>query len=288
MYDWIKIWQPNIGDLEQRLKQKFKFEKICLDPPFGCFDYPRDYHDLHDGVDIKIHKKYIEYTLCFKYFFSQKENSNLTFIEIQAVRDILVNDYLVDPVNSQIINLEVGFNFFKVPATTTLENTITFRSKQKSSDTYQGRGDGIKFRCAQYDIKMYDRALRLKLKNQNMLRLEMKYLKSEVLAKQFASNLDDLLKTKAIQSLFLSYSHVINNLIIIDPTVIYGLPMKDVMFIKDCQNGINWKKGFMFGDRKSRQNARRKITTLHRRNNIPLVNEELLFQATAEYKNFMM
>lgn len=288
MYDRIKIWQPNIGDLEQRLKEKFKFEKTCLDPPFGCFDYPRTYHDLHDGVDIVIHRKYVEHELCFKYFFPQKKNSNLTFLEIQAVRDILVNKYFVDPINSQIINLEVGFSLFKVPATTTLENTITFRSKLKSSDTYQGRGDGIKFRCAQYDIKMYDRAKRLKLKNQNMLGLEIKYLKSESLSKRFASNLDDLLKIDAIQALFQSYTHVINNLIIIDPAVIYGLPIKDVLYIKDCQNGINWKTGYMFGDAESRQNARRKIATLHRQNNVPLINEELLYEATAKYKNFMM
>ncbi len=136
------------------------------------------------------------------YYNHKKENHNdFTFSELQEVIQELKSKFYINPKTAKIHGLEIGLNIYTPHKVREhLAHLVAYKNKEFS--TFKNPRTGKFIYATKWEFKIYDKGkLSKELKGvKNLMRLEMRYKKSEILKKKYnISTLDDLTKIEKIK-----------------------------------------------------------------------------------------
>lgn len=147
-----------------------------------------------------------------------------------------------DSSKAKVTNLEFGLNIdLDFDPQKLIDNQVLmfdFKAPNRDEKFY-GKGDFLEFQKTDYSIKIYNKSKHYKLKSRNILRIELKVLRSRYLQKHFGITSLDSIKRNTFKKLFEKLLEHFDNLLIVD-----SLFYKDTCRIDETiifQNGINSK-----------------------------------------------
>lgn len=234
-YDGFKLFIPGEGAIKQILKRPDDFNlhgrysvntnkkyELPLKGEYGTSEYKLKvtatvYNGLGPGVEIKgsFHK-----------FFTGGENHSIFYwSQFTEAIATLCKIFNVDPIKVHVINLELGFNIsipedWRVNAKDIIRNILAFKGssfKDRTDINHNKNGYFLQFSLSQYLLKIYDKAMQNNLPDEQILRYEIKVLKSAFLHKLMIKTLADLASYHRHQALAFELSELFDHLIIYQP-----------------------------------------------------------------------
>jgi len=147
-----------------------------------------------------------------------------------------------DSSKTKITNLEFGLNIdLDCDPRKLIDNQILmfdFKAPNRDEKFY-GKGDFLEFQKTDYSIKIYNKSKQNNLKGRNILRVELKVVRSRYLQKHFGITSLESINRNTFKKLFEKLLEHFDNLLIVD-----SLFYKDTCRIDETiifQNGINSK-----------------------------------------------
>jgi hypothetical protein len=284
MNDFIKLIQPLTDRVEKHLLDNNEFKSLCKVNSPTCF-YPKGFKS--DNIEIKIFPDVVYYEFSLQKLSSgYKRGENFSNDEMKSLLSELQHKYLIDPKESKVINLEIGFTFPELPALRFIQNIVANRAIPKTRDKHLGKGNSGKFRGSSSELKFYDKGMHLDLPF-SLFRMEDRLLRSSLIKKLGITCMADLLNPDVQISMLKRFIRTLNLIVIIDEMMLEELDLSERLFIKDCQIPPNWEDTGKFGNHTSRANARRKIRRMHETRGLQLPNKQIIESAYKEYEKFI-
>lgn len=223
MIDFIKIYWKDKDVLEDFVLNENNFEEVfqCLEKHSGEIRYP--YVVKFDGMKIVISAK----SMCVKnsihkshnYLHEGLEHNYNDFTHSDLCKHIdYVKSRLTDVENSHLTQLEFGLNIpVNIPAESIIDNNVLMHKYKGASriEDFNGGGKLKQFQHSNYAIKIYDKAKQFRRAN-NILRVELKFLKARDFQAIGIYKIDDLKDKKKLKKLYTLLLKRFDELIIID------------------------------------------------------------------------
>ncbi len=224
MIDNIKFFVTNKDEFEQNVCKK---ANIDFKAPYNtitgeAMEYPK--RGKYYNLDVVITEKgsYVNGSL-HKFHNSmnrgEEQNYNdFNFEDLKEVIDNIENTLGINPESTKITNLEFGFNINTDlnPEDIINNNVMMFNHLSPNRDEkFRGHGDFKEFQKTDYSVKIYNKSKQYQ-REENILRVEVKIIKSRVLERFGLFNLNDLIDKEKMKLIFDFYIDKIKRLQIID------------------------------------------------------------------------
>ena len=215
--------------------------------------------------------------------FNQNQNYNdFTYNDLKQVIFHLKDVFGLNLEKTIIENLEIGLNIntSKMPASILDENLIVWKNIQKSKNIdYDGKGKYIQFDQTQFYFKIYDKGNQYE-QDKNILRLECKIVRNELLNKFRISNVSDLLNKDCIKALLNFLYESISECIIVDnltPGTIIEPNEKEIF-----TNGINPMMWNNFKNRTEKKRFKDKFISIIEKYDLQTIKKEIVNKSIAK------
>lgn len=252
MIDFIKFNISNKDEFDLRLQQEGEiFLSTRYDINTGeLHDYPKS--GSYYRMDLKLTEKstYIKGSLHKLYNCYNKHGdqnySDFHICQVWETLDIMCRELGINPELTKITNLEFGLNIqlnFD-PQIFLDRNLIMFNFKDHSrNEKFGNKGDFKEFKRSDYSMKLYNKTKHFQELNppQNLLRVEVKIIKSRVLAQLGIYSVMDLYHPDTYLRLMNFLMERFKKLIILDTAVMESVFREgDLDFFKDFTNPNYW------------------------------------------------
>lgn len=255
---WEQDFVRQTGELKYPIRGEYHNLKIKINP-------------TRKEISGSLHKLFNERK------FNQNQNYNdFTYNDLIQVIFHLKDVFGLNLESTIIENLEIGLNIntSKIPASILDENLIIWKSIQKSKNIdYDGKGKYIQFDQSQFYFKIYDKGNQYE-QDKNILRLECKIIKNDLLNKFGISNVSDLLNKDNIKALLDFLYESISECIIVDnlsPETITE-PKEKEIFTKGI-NPILWNE---FKNRMEKKRFKDKFISIIEKHDLQTFKREIV------------
>lgn len=222
MIDFVRLYYRDKSKLENFILDKENFEIVntVMEYHTGEITYP--YTAKLDTMDVGVSEKsgYVKNSLHKLYNYrenSEEQNFNdFSFSKICNEVDYLSKN-IIDAGNTKLTQLEFGLNIEidKSPEMLVRRNFFMHKYKGGSANNYQGKGELKQFSHDNFFIKVYDKGKQFKLDN-NVLRFEIKFIKSKEFQKLGVFNIEDLKDKNNLRKLFIYLIKRFDEMTIVD------------------------------------------------------------------------
>jgi hypothetical protein len=222
MIDFVRLYYRDKSKLENFILDKENFEIVntVMEYHTGEITYP--YTAKLDTMDVGVSEKsgYVKNSLHKLYNYrenSEEQNFNdFSFSKICNEVDYLSKN-IIDAGNTKLTQLEFGLNIeiVKSPEMLVRRNFFMHKYKGGSANNYQGKGELKQFSHDNFFIKVYDKGKQFKLDN-NVLRFEIKFIKSKEFQKLGVFNIEDLKDKNNLRKLFIYLIKRFDEMTIVD------------------------------------------------------------------------
>lgn len=271
MIDFIRVHYRDKGRLEPFIKNRDNFKEMYSVLEYHSAEVLYPYRVKLKNMEVVVNEKsgYIKnsiHKLNNVLLEGEDHNHNdFTYSQLCSVIDYL-NTKVIDITTKHLSQLEFGLNI-KIPITAErlISKSVLMHKFERHSTIreYGGKGYLMAFEHYNYIIKIYDKAKQYNLKDQNVLRFEIKFLK----AKEFNSlgifKLNDLKNKEVLNNLFQYLLKRLDELLIVDNYSEESLP-------KDDFEKLNMYSGFTFWDKLNSAN-KRQTKSNHRKKYLSLL-----------------
>jgi hypothetical protein len=249
-----------IDNIKFRIEDKEGFEKNIIQKELIVLnstieyasgiksDYPKNgkFHNLQ--INITADAAYIKGSI-HKFYNHLGGYENVNHDDFSLENCIKSIDYLCDyfHINKKetvFTNLEFGFNLNTLyPVSEVIKNNIilwnfdTHNKRQK----YKSRGISKEFGINDYRIKIYDKGEEAKLKNDKLMRIELKITSKRVLKRLRVNNVTDI-NINAFKRLYKEFNKQFEKLLIVDsmePSK--TLEMHDAIYFSNYTKSSTWE-----------------------------------------------
>lgn len=201
-----------------------------------------------------------------KYFNEGLHNfNNFKTSQLNNVIDSLKDKFYINPENTDLFKLEIGFNIeLPIKVTEFLDYLISTPNKRFVELNTDNQGIGKICTRTEYDIKVYDKGEQIKSKNKSLLRIELRIKKRRYLNKLGIFTLADLknpVKISVLANLLYTmfediifYERNIDESKLTTSQLIYLLRHKDAFFWEGKENlgnGTNLTKQNRYSHKKT-------------------------------------
>lgn len=292
MIDNIKFRVSNNLRFEKELREN---ELIDLETTYNYFtgeiaNYPKK--GRLENLEIRISEKnaYLKGSL-HKYFnnciYNEDQNHNdFSFCELRYCIDDLTHKFKIEK-DTKLTNLEFGFNIHtSIDPSIILNNHILMfdLNDHNRNLKFQGKGNFKEFIKSDYSLKIYDKDKQYK-KVENILRIELKIIKSRELEKHQAFSLDDLLNLNVLNSLYNRLMGIIGAVTIVDDYGAKNISFDDIPKLKDYTNPNYWIKLRHEGNYKRFNKKRTEFKQLIENYNLDTIKQEIIYKLNEKFIN---
>jgi hypothetical protein len=178
--------------------------------------------------------------------YGEQNFNDFSYCDFKYILERLPNIFPANNKETKVTNLEFGINIdIDLNPAELIDNYILmydFKAPNKNEKFY-GKGDFLEFKMTDYSIKVYNKSKPYSLKNRNILRVELKIVRSRYLKTHFGIYTLEDLDHKRFKLLFEKLLEHFDKLLIVDTLSLNNPERLDEMIL--FQNGIsstNWKK----------------------------------------------
>ena len=195
-------------------------------------------------------------------------------------------DYLyskvIDIASTRLSQLEFGLNIkIPIPAEQLISDSVLMHRFERHSGIheYGSKGYLMTFEHSNYIIKIYDKAKQYNLKDQNILRFEIKFLNAKEFNSLGVFNLNDLKSKDVLNNLFQYLLMRFDELLIIDN-------YSEESILKEDFQKLNMYSSFIYWDKLTKAN-RRQTKLNHKLKYYSLLNKYNLLSTRDLLKNLL-
>ncbi len=252
MIDFIRYFALDRERFLNKLEESEKIELISLynNKTYVLNDFPKTAYYNNMFVKVTENQVSIEGSL-HKYYniienFGKQNHNDFSYCDFKYALGYLQNTCPINNMETKVTNLEFGINIdIDLNPADLIDNYILMYDYKapNRNEKFYGKGDYLEFKMSDYSIKIYNKSKQYSLKNRNILRVELKIVRSRYLKKHFGIyTLQDLDK-KRFKLLFEKLLEHFDKLLIIDTLSLNTPGRIDEMIL--FQNGIShsyWKE----------------------------------------------
>lgn len=295
MIDFVRVHYRDNRRLETFIMDPRNFEKMysVLEYHSGEVLYP--YRVKLENMELVVNEKngYVKnsiHKLNNVLLEGEDHNYNdFSYSQLCAVIDYL-NTNIIDITTTKLSQLEFGLNVsIPITAEQLISKSVLMHKFEKHSTTREYRGKGYlkAFEHYNYIIKIYDKAKQYNLKDQNVLRFEIKFMK----AKEFNSlgifKLNDLKNKEVLNNLFQYLLKRFDELLIVDDYFEDFFPKDDFEKLNMYSSSFFWDKLTIAKKRQAKLNHRNKYLSLLKKYNLLTTKTFLRDQLIEKYNQLL-
>lgn len=209
MYDYFKGWVFDRLLINEFLKHRNVRE----------INYPTKFD--YNGLNLIVRSPILlEINGSLHKYFTQSDNaSDFNIGNINEAINSITNDINIPANKIKIINLEFGVNLRpEMPVEDIINNIVSYKGRSPNFN-YYGKRDStcLEFQMTKYYLKIYHKGIQAN--KGNILRIELKYMTSQLLTSIGIRNMNDLRNKDLLHTLKNKLCNSINNIIFDDPSI---------------------------------------------------------------------
>jgi len=295
MIDFVRVHYGDKSRLETFIMNPDNFKEMysVLEYHSGEISYP--YRVKFENMEVVVNEKsgYIKnsiHKLNNVLLEGEDHNYNdFTYSQLCSVIDYL-NTKVIDITTTKLSQLEFGLNI-KIPMTAEqlISKSVLMHKFEKHSriSKYGGKGYLMSFEYYNYIIKIYDKAKQYNLKEQNVLRFEIKFLNTKEFNSLGVFNLNDLKDKEVLNNLFQYLLKRLNELLIVDDYSEESLSKDDFEKLNMYSSFVFWDKLTSANKRQTKSNHRKKYLSLLEKYNLLKTKNFLRDQLVEKYNQLL-
>jgi hypothetical protein len=285
MIDFIRVHYSDKRRLETFVFESELFQKIysVLEMKSDEVLYPYKTNLKNMEIVINETSGYVKNSLHKLHnFLLEREEHNhndFSYSEVCSRIDFL-KDKIVDIEKTKLTQLEFGFNIIiPVEAKTLISKSFLMHNYKRHSAVkkFKGKGYLLMFEHYNYIIKIYDKAKQYDIKDQNILRFEIKFISPKEFNKLGVFNINDLKNKEKLNNLFNYLLNRFEELLIVDDFSTETINLED--FEK-----LNMYSSFSFWEQLTADNKRQKKLN-HKKKYLSLLEKHSLLKEKKHLRN---
>lgn len=296
MIDFIRVHYDDKNQLETFVLDKTKFEKAftVLEYHSGVIMYP--YRVNLENMEIVINEKsgYVKnsiHKLNNLLLEGDEHNYNdFSYSQLCSMIDFL-NDNVIDIASNKITQFEFGLNI-KIPVKPEdfISKNVLMHNFEKHTAIrkFKGRGYLLEFEHYNYKIKIYDKSKQYRIKKDNILRFEIKFLNSKEFNPLGVYNINDLKDVQVLNKLFNYLLKRYDELLIVDGFSSESISDKDVQKLGMYSSFSYWENLINNNQRQTKMNNKRKYLKMLENYKLLERKNYLREQLIAKFKQLMV
>lgn len=295
MIDFIRVHYRDKSRLETFIMNPENFKKMysVLEYHTGEVLYP--YRVNLQNIELVVNEKsgYVKnsiHKLNNVLLEGDEHNHNdFSYSQICSVIDYL-NNNVIDITSRKLSQLEFGLNIrVPVKAEQIISNSILMHRLERHSviNEYGSKGYMMTFEHYNYIIKIYDKAKQYNLKDRNVLRFEIKFLKAKEFNSLGVFNLNDLKNKDVLNNLFDYLLKRFDELLIIDDYSEEHIPKVDYEKLNMYSSFAFWDKLRNANSRQTKSNHKEKYFSLLNKYNLLNTRDFLRNQLVEKYNQLI-
>lgn len=209
----------------------------------------------------------------------EHNHNDFTYSQLCSTIDYLGSN-IIDVTNQKLTQLEFGLNInIPITAKELISKSVLMHKfdRHTTINKFKSNGYLMAFEHCNYIIKIYDKAKQYKLKDQNILRFEIKFLSPKEFNPLGVYNLSDLKNKDILKSLFEYLLNRFNELLIVDN-------FSEESISKEDFEKLNMYSSFTFWDKLNNTN-KRQVKSNHKKKYISLLEECKLLKVKTYLRN---
>lgn len=243
MYDYLKMWIDNKKDIDSLLSHSLlSFTGMYKTDTGEVIEYPK--FASWGGFEFKqFSQTRIQITGSLHKYWNNGTNENdFTLGDVISAIDRFCKVFSVDARRATIHNLEFGVNISpSISASEIIEDIICFKNVRPSWP-YEGNDNQfyfVEFKKGNNYLKVYDKGKQYK--TSNILRIEVKSMRSAELKQSGATTLNDLKSKRVFKVLGRKLMQFASNIVFNDSSIEFcRLNKKDGLFYREMTNPRKW------------------------------------------------
>lgn len=276
MIDFIRVHYRDKSKLESFILNPEIFQKTysVLEMHSGEVLYP--YKTNLENMEIVVNENngYVKnsiHKLNNLLLVGEEHNYNdFSYSQLCSTIDYLTEN-VIDIASKKLTQLEFGLNI-RIPmsAEELISQSFLMHNFKKHSSVKEFRSKGylLMFEHYNYIIKIYDKAKQYNIKDQNILRFEVKFLSSKEFNQLGVFNINDLKSKEVLKNLFQYLLKRFDELLIVDDFSTETISIQDFEKLNMYSSFSFWEKLRNDNKRQSKLNHKKKYTSLLERNNL--------------------
>ncbi len=191
-------------------------------------------------------------------------HNDFSYSQICSMVDFL-KDNIIDIATSKLTQLEFGLNIrVPVQAKDLISKSVLMHNLQRHSAVkdFKGKGYLLMFEHYNYIIKIYDKAKQYGIRDQNILRFEIKFISPKEFNKLGVFNINDLKNKEKLNNLFNYLLRRFEELLIVDDFSHQEITLEDFEKINMYSSFSFWDKFRNENKRQSKLNHKKKYVSL--------------------------
>ncbi|PXX22854.1 hypothetical protein [Arenibacter sp. ARW7G5Y1] len=291
MIDFIKIYWSDKSYLEPFVCNVDNFQSLYFvcEQHTGEISYP--YKTNIESMNVVVNKKsgYVKNSIhkLFNVLNEDKEHNHNDFTYSNLCTSIdYLTSRLIDTENARISQLEFGLNINTSAAAETIirKNVLMHQFRGYNHNRkYHGSGELKQFDHSNYVIKVYDKAKQYRIE-QNILRFEIKFLKSREFQKFGIYNINDLKNKENLKKLFELLIQRFDEITIVDDGASINISTEDNNKLRQYLNPSFWEEDLEGVHQQYKARHRNKFNDLLERNNLLKTKKALKVALTNKFK----
>lgn len=295
MIDFVRVHYRDKSRLETFIMNPGNFEKM-----YSVFEYHSQevlypYRVKLKNMELVVNEKngYVKnsiHKLNNVLLEGDEHNYNdFSYSQLCAVIDYL-NTNVIDITTTKLSQLEFGLNIsIPITAEQLISRSVLMHKFERHSEIHEYRSKGylMTFEHSNYIIKIYDKAKQYNLKDQNVLRFEIKFLNAKEFNPLGVFNLNDLKSKEVLNNLFQYLLKRFDELLIIDDYSEDSLPKDDFQKLNMYSSFAFWDKLIIANKRQTKLNHKKKYFSLLKKYNLLNTKDYLRNQITEKYNQLL-
>lgn len=209
----------------------------------------------------------------------EHNHNDFTYSQLSSIIDYLGSN-IIDVTNQKLTQLEFGLNIsIPITAKEVISKSVLMHNFKRHSTLNEFKGNGylMAFEHYNYIIKIYDKAKQYNIKDQNILRFEIKFLSPKEFNKLGVYSLNDLKDKNVLNSLFKHLLKRFDELLIVDNYSEDSIPKEDY-------EKLNMYSSYTFWEKLSKEN-KRQLKLKQKEKYYSLLKKHSLLKTTNELKD---
>lgn len=295
MIDFIRVHYRDKSNLETFIMNPENFKKLYTVLEYNSGEVLYPYKVNLQNMELVVNEKsgYVKnsiHKLNNALLQGDGHNHNdFSYSQLCSVIDYLTSN-VIDIGSRQLTQLEFGLNInVPIKAEELISKSILMHKLERHStiNEYGSKGYLMAFEHYNYIIKIYDKAKQYNLKDQNILRFEIKFLK----AKEFNSlgifNLNDLKRIEILDNLFQYLLKRFDELLIVDDYSEELIPKEDLEKLNVYSSFLFWDNLSVAKKRQTKINHKEKYLSLLNKYNLLKTKDFLKTKLIEKYNHLL-
>ncbi len=295
MIDFVRVHYNDKSNLETFIKEPKNFEKMYSVLEYHSAEILYPYKVNLENMEIVVNDKcgYAKNSIhkLNNLLIEGKEHNHndFTYTQLCSVIDYL-RDNVIEIIDRKLTQLEFGLNInIPVAAKELISKSVLMHKFDRHSTINKFKSNGylMAFEHNNYIIKIYDKAKQYKLKDQNILRFEVKFLNSKEFNPLGIYNLNDLKSKEVLTNLFEYLLNRFNELLIVDDFSEESIPKEDFEKLNMYSSFTYWDKLNTANKRQVKSNHKVKYFALLEKHNLLKVKNHLRNQLIEKFNQLL-